>query len=464
TQSDTCSAPAGSGNVRTCTLTINNPTSGSFTANVTAIVTMGGTQVTRATDGNSGPGGTGPATKRYVDASVQISANDTNGIGEPHTFNITVTAYPDSATPVVFDSITPSVSPAPGTQSDTCSAPAGSGNVRTCTLTINSNVSGTFTANVSAVVTMGGLSVTRSTSGNAGPGGSGPATKIYVSGSIRWVKHDEQGRLLGGATFQVCRTHNYNSATGLFVDVTDVCVTVADDTDAVVGPGSDQDPAAGRFLLTNLVLGRYTIRETVAPSGYTLDPNTKTVEITTVTPNRDISNDPFIDRPISGGQVAPTAVSCQDYVSGTAPDLNTLQYGRRADGTMGPVSPGVFFYYSRVTAPASSFSINIAQSTTQTVVPLFGIHQAQAVLYSANCSVSSLGTLVISGQNDSQATFAVSGATAGATFIIGVKYSSKSVEGTAIPGGETYHYDFKTLLNGTLVDQDANGLNLVPKP
>src|SRR5439155_1728628 len=183
-QSTTCSSPSVNGNTATCTLTINSTSVGTFTANATASVTMGGVTVSRSTSANAGPGGSGPATKRYVDASVTITPNGVNEVGDQHVFTIEVTALPGTATPVSFGAIVPSVSPAPTSQSTTCSSPSVNGNTATCTLTINSSSVGTFTANATASVTMGGVTVSRSTSGNSGPGGSGPATKRYVDARI----------------------------------------------------------------------------------------------------------------------------------------------------------------------------------------------------------------------------------------------------------------------------------------
>src|SRR5207237_406713 len=108
-----------------------------------------------------------------------------NEVGQAHTFTVTVTALPSAATPLLFTSITPSVSPTPDlASSSTCATPHVSGNTATCTITINSSTAGVFTANATAPVSMGGVTVTRSTSANHGPGGSGPATKAYVDGSI----------------------------------------------------------------------------------------------------------------------------------------------------------------------------------------------------------------------------------------------------------------------------------------
>ena len=68
-------------------------------------------------------------------------------------------------------------------------------------------------------------------------GNTGDATKVFVAGSIAWTKEDNAGTLQGGATFEVCRTHNLDtSTTGPFVDITpDVCVDVVDDVDGVAG-------------------------------------------------------------------------------------------------------------------------------------------------------------------------------------------------------------------------------------
>ena len=180
--STTCDTPVINANVATCTVTINSSTAGTFTASASASVNVDGLTLTRSTDGTAN--NSGPAVKHYVDASVGIGPSAVNPIGKQHVFDIVVTAYPGGTSPVSFDSITPSVSPAPGSMSTTCDNPTINGDQATCTLTINSDLPDTFQANVTAQVTMGGVTVTRSTSGNAGPGGTGPATKTYVTANI----------------------------------------------------------------------------------------------------------------------------------------------------------------------------------------------------------------------------------------------------------------------------------------
>jgi hypothetical protein len=147
-----------------------------------------------------------------------------------------------------------------------------------CIVVFSSATAGTVTGDATVNLSVGGISLTRNTDG-VSPN-SDDAVKTYVDGSLRWLKHDNNGQLLGGATFQVCRTHTYNSATDTFVDTADACVTVLDNS------APDNDPTAGEFELIDLVLGRYTITETIAPPTYTLDPFVETIDLTIANKDR----------------------------------------------------------------------------------------------------------------------------------------------------------------------------------
>ena len=122
-------------------------------------------------------------------------------------------------------------------------------------------------------------------------------------------------------------------------------------------------------------------------------------------------------------------------------------------------APGVFFYYSSLTAPSSSFTITIQQTNNSTNgTPFFDVQQGnQVTLYNANCTNSSLGTLsVVNGQ----VTLTVTGATAGQGFVVGAKYTTKSVVGAPAPAPATVHYDFVTKVNGVFVATDPLGIDL----
>ena len=78
--------------------------------------------------------------------------------------------------------------------------------------------------------------------------------------------------LLGGATFTVTPNPNTGSSTPL---------TVVDNTGQAGYTGADTDPTPGSFKVANVRVGTtYTVTETVAPAGYSLEANpTRTVTV-----------------------------------------------------------------------------------------------------------------------------------------------------------------------------------------
>ena len=71
------------------------PDAGLTVANASASLTVGGTSLTRDTDPatagiGAGPGGSGPATKQWVDARIKITPDKTNEVGTSHTFTVLV--------------------------------------------------------------------------------------------------------------------------------------------------------------------------------------------------------------------------------------------------------------------------------------------------------------------------------------------------------------------------------------
>jgi len=159
---------------------------------------------------------------------------------------------------------------------------------------------------------------------------------------------------------------------------------------------------------------------------------------------------------VSCGQLAPTQVTCEDYTSGGAPDLTGVCYGVK-NGRINNVAPGVFFYYSKVIAPSSSFTITVEQTNDREGFPYFKVQQGQAFLYNAGCARLSNGVESSRGQ----VTYTVTGATTGQLLIVGIKYEANSIVNARVNGGTpTVHYDFRTKVNGNVVDQDADGLTL----
>ncbi len=159
------------------------------------------------------------------------------------------------------------------------------------------------------------------------------------------------------------------------------------------------------------------------------------------------------------GKIAPTQTTCQMFVSGTSADLNELLYGVK--GTkINNVAPGVLFYYTRFTAQSASFTVTIEQ-TKNGATPYFGVQQNNQVsLYNADCSTSRLGKVTIA---NGQVQIAITGATVGKDYVVGIKYDPGTVVGASVPSPTTVHYDFKTKIGVNVVDQDMNGLDLKKK-
>jgi hypothetical protein len=288
-----------------CVLRIVSATAGVATVSATASVPIpGGPPVVRSTDGVAP--NSGPATKIFVDAAIALSPlTDTNGIEELHTITATVhqndgLAANATAGGFVGDGTT-GFGPAPnGTlvsfsfASNTIGATF-VGGVSSCTTSggacavqITSATAGTVVVHATTSFAVLGVPLTRATA--TGGNNSADASKAFVDGSLTWLKVDNRGQPLGGATFEVCRTANFNSTTGTFDPIAPVCVSVTDNA------APDTSGVVGTFALGQVVLGRYTIRETAAPPGYTPDPRVETVELSIAAPNGAVEL-PFVNVP-----------------------------------------------------------------------------------------------------------------------------------------------------------------------
>lgn len=291
-----------------CTVVFSSATPGTVSGSATAQIPVAGSETfTVTTNGLAGNSST--VLKRFVDARITLSPlTDTNGITENHvvTADVEVNLGDGAGWVAATDghvdvTTTPSggasVTPNPGGTTCHVSAPDplgadnldGSGQ---CTVAFTSNTAGTVTvgATVNLSVTVDGFTeeITRSTNGSGG--NSVEATKDFVDGTLRWLKTDDQGAPLGGASFWVCRTHAWNSATASFDAIADTnpgagkdndsrCIVVLDNS----APDADSD--AGELQLNDLLLGRYTVQEKAAPLGYALDPDTETADLAIDDPN-----------------------------------------------------------------------------------------------------------------------------------------------------------------------------------
>jgi hypothetical protein len=428
-----------------CTVQINSSTPGSVDIHATTTFSIGGISLTATT--NTGGDNSADANKRYVDAQIDLSPlTATNVLGEQHTVTATVQQDDGRAAGAPGDAAT-GFGPAPSGVTVTFSLlnnTAGAsfvGGANTCTtnasgvcsVVIQSTQVGGVDIHATTTFSVGGVSLTRAT----GTGGlnSADARKDWQAGSLAWYKNDGNGARLGGATFQYRLSPN-----GAWITVTD-------------NQAPDADPDAGEFLINGLGVGTYDVKETQAPSGYTLDGSTKQATITHDAPNAVISV-AFVNTTFTRGLILPTQTTCQDFAFGNPTPEPGLFAGIK-QGKINNVSPGVVFYYTEVIAPAASFTIGITQTNNKQPFPDLLVQQGnQITLYNADCTIRANGISATGGT----ATISVTGATVGAKYIVGVKYDTSSPVGQSQSKLDVT-YTFGTTLNAAVLN--SNTANIV---
>jgi hypothetical protein len=153
-------------------------------------------------------------------------------------------------------------------------------------------------------------------------------------------------------------------------------------------------------------------------------------------------------------QITPTGTTCAQYRDATASTLAGLHYTTKG-GLINAATPGVFFYYTRVSGTAGQ-TVGITQTNNATTAASIPILNGQVVLYNAStCQVKSWTHTVTGGT--ATGTLPASG-----NWIIGVKYNTSGLKGTPVPNPATVTYSFGTTLDGTAIPADAATIGLAP--
>jgi hypothetical protein len=168
--------------------------------------------------------------------------------------------------------------------------------------------------------------------------------------------------------------------------------------------------------------------------------------------------EPFAVIPVVS-QITPTNTTCQQFATGTAATQGPIQYS--TSGTkISTDNPGVIFYWVKLTVASSgSQTFHITQSTTYsptTGTSLFALG-AGSFAYDGNCNT--LSTKITGTPADLAVTF---NATTAGTYIIGLKYSPKSIVGSS-PAATTfvapYNYLYTFSTTGVIGSTSTVALN-----
>jgi hypothetical protein len=243
-------------------------------------------------------------TNRTPDARISIAPlDDTNGIGEAHLLTATVQQDDRKAANTGGGDAVTGFGPAPNGTTVTFSLTNSNGATATfvggvntcattggtCSVSINSPTAGTVVIHATTTFSVNGVSLTRATGPGVGTAVGDDARKVYIQGTLSWTKVDGAGRLLVGATFEVCRTRDYALSTSQYTTLaTPVCFV----PDVLDDDGRDVDKTDGKFKLTGLRLGTYRVKETIAPAGYIPDPTPQTANVITAA---EVTLAPFVN-------------------------------------------------------------------------------------------------------------------------------------------------------------------------
>jgi hypothetical protein len=158
------------------------------------------------------------------------------------------------------------------------------------------------------------------------------------------------------------------------------------------------------------------------------------------------------------GLLATIRTNCPDFQGGRSEELDEMRYRLRR-GEISALDPWSFYYWTRVRAPATTFTVDVVQSVAHpSFTRLFGMDNVDQVqLLSEGCA--DLPSQDSAGQG--QARVVVTGAIPGRFYIVQARYLTRPLLGQPAPNPSTVHYDFTTKLDGVVVASD--GLDLKKK-
>lgn len=160
-----------------------------------------------------------------------------------------------------------------------------------------------------------------------------------------------------------------------------------------------------------------------------------------------------------GGEILNINTSCDEIQSGVKRQiLENLCYEKIGNKIVS-ISPNQFIYYAIVTAPKSSFCIDVHQMKTNPGFNYFGILQrTQINLWSSECSQMSSGTEITSGQGR----ICINNAVIGKKYILSVKYEANGLIGKTVLGENgACQYVIESRIGGILVNGSSSTLNLI---
>jgi hypothetical protein len=161
--------------------------------------------------------------------------------------------------------------------------------------------------------------------------------------------------------------------------------------------------------------------------------------------------------PVVAGNLFALNTTCAQFNGSTGTALTRLCY-TVSSGRVNAVTPASFMYYVKVTAPSASFTVNIAQTVSRSGFRLFTVNTGGSQASGDNCvRVASVTT-----PSTGQARVSITRATVGRTYIIGVRYDTRSLVGYTTNGTLNASYSFVARIGNTTLPNSTGSVMLYP--
>ena len=264
-------------------------------------------------------------------------------------------------------------------------------------------------------------------------------------------------------TFTVTVTNTSNEPVTITSIEDDVFGTLAGDADCMVGTVLAASGDAGDSCT-------FDFTEFVGGSPGTTHTNTVTVCVNDGDSAVDVCDDDPEDVPITeppGGNLFHTGTTCDQFLGNDPPsglagvEINQVNYSVKG-GKISQLDPGVFFYFTEITATGTSLVATIEQTPPAGMDP-FAIQNASNVrVFDSDCNAYS--NFSISSLANGDVTVTINGTTAGDSYVISVKYETSSLKGDTPPLTDpSAPWNWATIVGGLTVDSDPDGIVLKRK-
>jgi hypothetical protein len=329
----------------------------------------------------------------------------------------------------------------------TCSVSIGNTAILDCSVVANSGATcGSLNGSATVTATGGASNIrfvwdNQETTATATRLSAGTHTVRVISGNCSKTCSVTIGSTGGGSTVQIANCSKTDATCGQNNGtVTAGTVSGATGTVAYTWRNAANEVVGRTSQVTNLPAGDYTL--------FVNDNCSEATCTVTVGSSTTDCDDPHFH---------PVATTCCTYSNGSSKALGYLGY-KTTDGRISEVYPSTFYYYTKVVAPSSDFTVAIVQTKDVVNFSNLLLNGDHIQLWDLNCTRSVRGTVTANGGS-----VAITEAEVGATYVLEVRLQTRpllsALVGSAAP---TVNYTIASYINTVLIPNSRGNIRLKP--